>query len=56
MDTSNRGYADFDIQLVFSDFDDQDPEVYLQALWRNGDEGGMWWEEAPTLNGYINLD
>ena len=56
MDTSNRGYADFDIQLVFSDFDDQDPEVYLQALWRNGDEGGMWWEDAPTLNGYINLD
>ena len=56
MDTSNRGYADFDIQLVFSDFDDQDPEVYLQALWRNGDEGGMWWEEAPTLNGYIKLD
>lgn len=48
--------SEFDIVLTEEDFTDQEPEVFIQALWRDGDEGGMWWEEAPTLNGYIHLE
>lgn len=47
--------SEFDIVLTEQDFTDQEPEVFIQALWRKGDEGGEWWEEAPTLNGHIHL-
>lgn len=47
--------SDFDIILNYSDFDAQDPKIYIQALWLDGDEAGTRWEEAPTYDGYIKL-